>query len=621
MKTIFMFSGQGSQYYHMGERLFDTDMIFRKYLCELDEIVKSVQGVSVIDELYNKKYKLFDSFVSLRLTHPAIFMVGYAMTKVLEKEGITPDYVLGCSLGEFTAAAVAEVWSPEDALRAVMKQAEIVERNCKAGRMVAVLRDIDLYHNTDEMKNNCALASINAPSQFVISGEGDRVDLVKRFMKSNDILHQELMVSYGFHSPAINPSEIEYRNYLRTLVFKRPSIPMISGVYGGPLDELPGDYFWDVLRSPTIFSKAVESLENSVGKREDLMYIDAGTGSLASLIKYNVKEGSSSKGFQIVTPFQQEVKRLEEVKSYFKENKLSDAAIGFSTKQQLTACVFPGQGSQRRGMGEELFDAFPELTARASEILGYSIRQLCVDDPERNLNKTQYTQPALYVVNALAFLKMKEESGVVPHFLAGHSLGEYNALFAAGGFDFETGLKLVQKRGAIMARMKEGGMAAVKGLTEEEIEHVIERHGLREIDMANYNTQNQIVLSGPRELIAKSGPLFEAAGATLYFPLNVNGAFHSRYMMPAKIEFESFLSGFTFSALKIPVVSNVEAVFYPKDNIKALLADQLTKPVRWTESITFLLGKGEVSFKEVGPGDVLTKLIWRIKQDLQEVLQ
>lgn len=615
-----MFSGQGSQYYHMGEKLFDTDITFRKYLCEMDEIVKSVQGVSVIDDLYNKKYKLFDPFVSLRLTHPAIFMVGYAMAKVLEKQGITPDYVLGCSLGEFTAAAIAGVWSPEDALRAVMKQAEIVEKSCKTGRMVAVLRDIDLYHNTEEMKSNCALASINAPSQFVISGEGDRVDLVKKFMKSNDILHQELMVSYGFHSPAINPSEMEYRNYLRTLDFKRPSIPMISGVYGGSVTELPGDYFWDVLRNPTIFSKAIESLENSIGKGEDLMYIDAGTGSLASLIKYNVKKESRSKGFQIVTPFQQEVKKLEEVKSYFKENKVS-SAIGFSKKGQLTACVFPGQGSQRRGMGEDLFDAFPELTARASEILGYSIRQLCVDDPERNLNKTQYTQPALYVVNALSFLKMKEDSGVVPDFLAGHSLGEYNALFAAGAFDFETGVKLVRKRGAVMAKMKEGGMAAVKGLTEEQIEHVIERHGLREIDMANYNTQNQIVLSGSRDVIARSGPFFEAAGATLYFPLNVNGAFHSRYMMPAKIEFQAFLSEFTFSALKIPVVSNVEATFYPNDDIKALLADQLTKPVRWTESITFLLGKGDVSFREVGPGDVLTKLIWRIKQDLQEVVQ
>ncbi|WP_315823372.1 ACP S-malonyltransferase [Paraflavitalea speifideaquila] len=272
-------------------------------------------------------------------------------------------------------------------------------------------------------------------------------------------------------------------------------------------------------------------------------------------------------------------------------------------------------------MGENLFPAFPALTDRASELLGYSIKELCLDPANRNLNLTQYTQPALYVVNALAYLQLKEETGQIPDFVAGHSLGEYNALFAAEALDFETGLRLVQKRGALMAMMKDGSMAAVKGLSEEEIKYVLQRHGLDEIDVANYNSQNQIVLSGPKELINRSGHYFEAAGASLYFVLNVSGAFHSRYMLPARQEFELYLQQFHFQAPRIPVVSNVEAALYHQDKIRSLLADQLIKPVRWTDSVLFLSNQGSITFKEVGPGDVLTKLVFGIQRDRQALVQ
>lgn len=622
MRTIFMFSGQGSQYYHMGRKLFDADALFRKHMCELDEVVKSVQGMSVVDELYNPKHKLFDTFLSLRLTHPAIFMAGYALSKTLENQGIVPDFVLGCSLGEFTAAAVSGVLDAEDALRLVLKQAQVIESTCREGMLIAVLQELGAFYENAEINGSSTLAAINAPSQFVIGGDADKLALVKKFMKSKEILHQELMVSYGFHSPAIDVAESSYTPYLLRQKFKEPSIPMISGVKGSKLEYIPDNYFWEVVRHCTIYNKAIQTIENLREEEEELLYVDLGTGSLANLIKYNVKEGSPSKGFQIMTPFQQEIKKMDELKKHYKE-QIKEIAIHTPIKKNepLVAYIFPGQGSQRKGMGEDLFNIFSGLTDKASNILGYSIKELCVADPERNLNKTQYTQPALYVVNALSYLKLKEETGIIPDFVAGHSLGEYNALLVAGGFDFETGLRLVQKRGALMAQMKEGGMAAVKGLSAEEIMDIISRNGLHEIDMANYNTQNQIVLSGPRELIVKSGPFFESAGATLYFPLNVNGAFHSRYMIPAKEAFEQFLAQFTFSSIKIPVVSNVEAKWYPNNNVKTLLAEQLVKPVKWTESITYLMGRGEVTFKEVGPGDVLTKLVWRIQQDMQEVIQ
>jgi trans-AT polyketide synthase/acyltransferase/oxidoreductase domain-containing protein len=351
------------------------------------------------------------------------------------------------------------------------------------------------------------------------------------------------------------------------------------------------------------------------------MYIDLGpAGSLANVIKYNVKENSKSKSFQIMSPFQQELKKLEEIRKYRKENSKTVMATGSLKEERLLACIFPGQGSQRKGMGEGLFDRFPALTNQASEILGYSVKELCIQDPKKELNMTQYTQPALFVVNALSYLKWKEEEGIEPHFVAGHSLGEYNALFAAGAMDFATGVKLVQKRGALMAKMKEGGMVAVKGLSVEEINRVIKRNGLDRLDLANFNTYDQVVLSGPRELISRSGPFFDAAGVTMYFPLNVSGAFHSRYMLPAKEEFEQFLQGFDFSAIKIPIVSNVEASFYTDDKIKSLLASQLVNPVRWVESITFLLKQGEVKLKEIGPGDVLTKMVANIEKSLKEMV-
>lgn len=621
MKIIFLFSGQGSQYYQMGRKLFDSDSTFRKHMYEQDEIVRaSHEGISIVEEVYNTKYKLFDPFSALKLTHPAIFMVEYALVKVLERQGIVPDFVLGCSLGEITAATVAGVLSVEDALKLIIKQAEIVEKECRPGRMVAVLQDLNAYQYP-EIKNFSDVAAINAPSQFVISGEKEKLGLVMKFMKDRDMLHQELVVSYGFHSSSIAAAEIPYKAYLQQQKFQAPTLPVVSGVSGLPIERFDDDYLWNVVRKLTDYAGAVKFLESAVGSREDLMYLDLGpAGSLANLVKYNISSDSTSKGFQIMTPFQQEQKKLDEAIKFYKENR--KLVVQTSNRNRpLMAYVFPGQGSQRKGMGEDLFEVYPKLTDQASEILGCSIRDLCLDSQNKNLNLTQFTQPALYVVNALSYLKLREESGITPDFVAGHSLGEYNALFAAGVFDFATGLKLVKKRGSLMAGMKEGGMAAVKGLTEEQITNVIRKHGLDEIDIANFNTENQIVLSGPRELIHKSGSHFEIAGATLYFPLNVSGAFHSRYMNPAKEEFELFLRQFKFSKPNIPVISNVEASFYSEHKIIQLLANQLVKPVRWTESINFLLQQGEITFKEVGPGDVLTKLVWRIQQDHQVVMQ
>ncbi|MFC4104097.1 ACP S-malonyltransferase [Paenibacillus xanthanilyticus] len=280
--------------------------------------------------------------------------------------------------------------------------------------------------------------------------------------------------------------------------------------------------------------------------------------------------------------------------------------------------LFPGQGSQHRGMGGELFGRFRALTEEADEILGYSIEELCLRDPRGLLANTAYTQPALYVVNALTYLSRIETAGRLPDFAAGHSLGEYSALFAAGAFDFGTGLRLVQRRGALMAEAPEGAMAAVIGLPGEGVRDVLESGDLEGIDVANYNSPTQTVIAGPKAKIARAQSVFESAGASMYIPLNVSGPFHSRYMKEARESFERFMHPLAFREPSITVISNVEARPYEAEQIKAGLVNQMTSPVRWTDSVRYLLAQGgETVMEEVGPGNVLTKLVRAIRQDFE----
>jgi malonyl CoA-acyl carrier protein transacylase len=280
--------------------------------------------------------------------------------------------------------------------------------------------------------------------------------------------------------------------------------------------------------------------------------------------------------------------------------------------------MFPGQGAQARGMGGSLFDEFGELTQQADDILGYSIRELCLQDPRRELGKTQFTQPALYVVNALSYYKKMQESAQPPDYLLGHSLGEFNALLAAECFDFETGLRLVQKRGELMSQVSNGAMAAILNATSQEIETILRDNGLSNVDLANYNSPSQIVISGPIEEIGRAQQFFQS-GKMLYYPLNTSGAFHSRAMSDAREQFLAFMNGFDFAEPKIPVLANVTARPYEHGRIIETLSSQISSTVRWCESVQYLMEEAAsrqdaIQFEEVGHGDVLTKIVVTIKQ-------
>ena len=276
------------------------------------------------------------------------------------------------------------------------------------------------------------------------------------------------------------------------------------------------------------------------------------------------------------------------------------------------AVVFPGQGSQGLGMGKALFPRYADWVEMANGVLGYSIVDLCLKE-EKKLNDTLYTQPALYVVNALSYRFYLESGGKEPTLAMGHSLGEYNALQAAGVFDFKRGLECVQKRAALMALESGGGMAAVLGMEKETLIQLIADRG-EGVDIANFNSPGQYVISGPIDKIEKIEPLLKEAGARKMVRLNVSGAFHSHYMQPVQEKFLQFLEEMPFSPPKIKVIANENAEEYQKDEIKNTLASQISSPVRWIEAVNRASALGVDEFVEIGPGKVLTGLIKKIQR-------
>lgn len=290
----------------------------------------------------------------------------------------------------------------------------------------------------------------------------------------------------------------------------------------------------------------------------------------------------------------------------------------------MLAYLFPGQGSQFKGMGKELLqsDFFSRsLEQKIDTILGYSLKDTCLNGSDERLRRTEITQPCLFVINALDRLQ-HSANGVEPTYLAGHSLGEYNALLAAGAFDILTGLRLVVRRGQLMAAAPKGAMAAVLGLDAERVAQVLKVHNLTKLDLANFNTPVQVVISGPADEIKRAESVMMASGAAGYIPLQVSAPFHSRYMEAAAAEFDAFLNTVEFKPLEKIVISNVTARPYPMEggaSTRALLVQQIKSQVLWSPSVGYMKVKGVKEFIEVGPGMTLTRMLPHIPaQMLQE---
>ncbi|MFJ2867942.1 ACP S-malonyltransferase [Kitasatospora sp. NPDC087314] len=278
----------------------------------------------------------------------------------------------------------------------------------------------------------------------------------------------------------------------------------------------------------------------------------------------------------------------------------------------MLAVIFAGQGSQEKGMGEEVFGRYPGLVQFASDVLGYDLVSLCTEDPDGLLARTEYTQPALYVVNALRYFERVHGEDRTADFLLGHSLGEYNALLAAGVFDFETGLRLVAKRGELMAAASEGGMTAVMNTPADQLLKLLAEDGVDGVDIAGLNTGSQIVIAGTPPVLAAAHECLKRREIR-FVQLKVSAPFHSRYMEPARVRFAEFLTGFSFAEPAIPVVSNVTGRPYEPGQAVRMLTEQLVSPVRWTDSVRMLLdGDDGLEFAEIG-GLSLTNMVFKIR--------
>ncbi|MEB3358934.1 MAG: ACP S-malonyltransferase [Synechococcales bacterium] len=278
-----------------------------------------------------------------------------------------------------------------------------------------------------------------------------------------------------------------------------------------------------------------------------------------------------------------------------------------------TAWVFPGQGSQEVGMGQDLFalPAAGDRLQQAQEILGWSVVDIC-QSPDDKVSNTRYTQPCLYVVESLLVDQLRER-GDRPDLVAGHSLGEYTALYAAGVFDFEAGLRLVQRRAELMSQASEGVMAAVIGFDPEQLGQLIEQTD--GVVLANDNSAAQVVISGTLEAV---DAVLASLKAKRKVKLNVSGAFHSPLMAAAAADFEALLATVPFQDAQVPVLSNVDPTpAIAPTALKDRLTQQMTGSVRWREISLQLETSGIQRVVEVGPGKVLTGLIKRTCPGLQ----
>jgi len=315
---IFMFSGQGSQYYQMGKALFEQQPIFRKWMLKLNEIASDTLGESILDKLYDQSKSKSSLFDQTLYSHPAIFMVEYSLSQVFLEEGVVPDYVFGTSMGEFAAAAVAGVMEVDELLIAVIKQAQMLEAHCQKGGMTAIIHQTTLLEEMPSLFSQVELASVNFHAHFVVAGGLAPLKNLENALSQKNILYQSLPVSIGFHSNLIEAAKPAYTDFLQQKTYNPPQIPFISCVYGEMLSSIPQHYFWEVVRKPMTFQQTVQNLE----EKQTYIYLDLGpSGTLANFVKYGLAQHSQSKTFPTLTPFNSGISNLEKVQDFFSKNK------------------------------------------------------------------------------------------------------------------------------------------------------------------------------------------------------------------------------------------------------------------------------------------------------------
>lgn len=285
------------------------------------------------------------------------------------------------------------------------------------------------------------------------------------------------------------------------------------------------------------------------------------------------------------------------------------------------AFIFPGQGAQVVGMGKDLYDNYGEAKKVfdiANNVLGKSITKLCFEGPEEDLKQTINTQPSIVTMSIAALEAFKSQLKITPSFTAGHSLGEYCAMYCSGVMDLETTIKAIQKRAELMSQVKGGTMAAVLNAPAGSIEKALEEASkIGYVDVANYNSPVQVVITGDENAVSKAGELLLEAGAKRVVPLAVSGAFHSKFLEGASKEFAEFVSDLDLSSASVPVVTNVDgAATISSEDFRNKMPRQICSSVHWTQTIENMIQNGVDTFVEIGPGKVLAGLNKKISSEI-----
>lgn len=284
-----------------------------------------------------------------------------------------------------------------------------------------------------------------------------------------------------------------------------------------------------------------------------------------------------------------------------------------------TALIFPGQGSQYVGMGKDFYESCQtarKIFDKFDEILGYSLTDICFNGPEEDLKQTINTQPAILAVSIVAFELLKEKCDINPVFTAGHSLGEYAALYASGVIGLEEAIKIVKTRASLMSNAQIGAMSAIIGLEDDKLSEVLKQaSSVGQISVANYNTPDQTVITGEENAITEANKLAIEAGAKRAIVLPVSGAFHSPLMKDAASKFAATLDQYSINNASIPVITNVDAkITNNSSEFKAKMSDQIYSSVYWKQSVALMLENGVENFIEIGPGKVLSGMIKKISR-------
>ncbi len=307
---VFLFSGQGSQYFQMGRELYYGHRGFRSRMDEIDGLVMEISGRSVIDIIYDESRQKYDRFDEILISFPAIFMIEYALARTLVDKGIKPDYLLGASQGELVCAVLSGMLPLEELLKTFMQVMSLIKKQTPKGRMISILAHPRQFEQAEQLHKNSFLASVNSDGHFVVSCHGKHQSWIESYLGQNDIPHYALQVVYGFHSPLIDTAALVSQACFDTLSFKDPEIPFISCAYGKTITSKTGYDLWDVIREPIKFQQAFVEFE----KQGDFCYLDLGpSDTLTGFSRQNLPSESRSECYPILTPFGHDLSNLDKI--------------------------------------------------------------------------------------------------------------------------------------------------------------------------------------------------------------------------------------------------------------------------------------------------------------------